>query len=152
MITVGMSAISCAGSFLAGGSAGAEVGGCVCTTCCLFTAWSWFCAACCLLACSRSNSCCQRRLWYSTICCGEMICVGAELISSTSICPCMGAEAWLTTAASGIFVASTCNGCPHFLQNLASSRLGALHDGQNILSLLYGTTIIVYVVGWLPNC
>src|SRR6266702_1216683 len=39
--------------------------------------------------------------------------------------------------AARVFTASVWNECPHFLQNLASSRFGVLHVGQSILPSLF---------------
>ncbi len=46
------------------------------------------------------------------------------------------AGAWLAPGTAVTSIAapeSVWNGCPHFLQNLASSRFDVLHDGQTIL-------------------
>src|SRR6266487_562219 len=62
-----------------------------------------------------------------------MICVGARSGSSAPFrFPSAGTATWLTTAASDVLVSPVWKGCPHFLQNLASSRLRVSHDGQII--------------------
>src|SRR5260221_9751234 len=81
-----------------------------------------------------------------------MICVGARLISSAvPAFSQVDVEFWLTCAASGTFTASVRNECPHFLQNLASSRFGVSHDGQIILPLLLAITV-VFVLAFLRRC
>src|SRR5258708_36623621 len=81
-----------------------------------------------------------------------MICVGARLISSAvPAFSQVDVEFWLTCAASGTFTASVRNECPHFLQNLASSRFGVSHDGQIILPLLLAITV-VFVLVLLRRC
>src|SRR5260221_12839879 len=73
-----------------------------------------------------------------------------DIFSSAAVYP--GRLAMLVPLpASGSFTASVRNECPHFLQNLASSRFGVSHDEQIILPLLLAITV-VFVLAFLRRC
>src|SRR5712691_12665202 len=52
-----------------------------------------------------------------------------------------GVGTWPLIASSDALAVSACRGCPQLLQNFASSRFGALHNGQIISALLFASIV-----------